>query len=324
MPERSEIRAGLFVLMALVVFGVGTLWIVGFSPLKGRQATYEILMKGSSGVRAGDRIRVSGIEVGRVKKVELRSGEEWPVLFRVALDEGVSLTAGSSARITSDGLLGAPYLEIVAGPADGAPLPPGSRIVGTESGSVTQTLEGLGQATDRLPLLLDQTTELIGKINGEIEPLLGRFHALLSEENVGALSGSLGTLRTTLEEVGPHLSDLVSRLDSLASQLEDGVSGIPDLASEITDLAQELRLAIGPEGERLAGFLDTAESTLGSAGGALSTVTGNSAELDAMLRDLREAAANLWSLSQTLKERPSLLMRFPRPPDRKPGEEVEQ
>jgi ABC-type transporter Mla subunit MlaD len=202
--------------------------------------------------------------------------------------------------------------------------PVGSRIVGTESGSVTQTLEGLGQATDRLPLLLDQTTELIGKINGEIEPLLGRFHALLSEENVGALSGSLGTLRTTLEEVGPHLSDLVSRLDSLASQLEDGVSGIPDLASEITDLAQELRLAIGPEGERLAGFLDTAESTLGSAGGALSTVTGNSAELDAMLRDLREAAANLRSLSQTLKERPSLLMRFPRPPDRKPGEEVEQ
>ncbi|MEE8277366.1 MAG: MlaD family protein [Thermoanaerobaculia bacterium] len=323
MAERSEIRAGLFVVTGLAILGVGTLWIVGFSPLAGRQTTYEVLMKMSSGVRTGDRVRVSGIEVGRVKRVDLRAGEEWPVLFHVTLDEGVSLTTGSTARITSDGLLGAPYLEIVAGPSDGAPLPPGSRIMGTEGGTVTHTLEGLGQATDRLPALLDQTNELVGKINREIEPLLSRFQALLSEQNIAAISDSLATLSPTLEEVGPRLSELVSRLDSLAAQLEDGIRGVPELTSEVTALVDDLRQAIGPGGERLAGVFDSAESTLGSAEDALSAVGGNSAELEAMLRDLRAAAANLKSLSQTLKERPALLMRFPRPPDRKPGEGVE-
>ena len=45
--ERNEVRAGLFVLGALVILGFGTLWIVGFKPLAGRQTSYEVLMKGT-------------------------------------------------------------------------------------------------------------------------------------------------------------------------------------------------------------------------------------------------------------------------------------
>ena len=324
MADRSEIRAGVFVVLALAILVAGTIWIVGFTPLKGPKATYEVLMKSSSGVRRGDRIRVSGIEVGRVKAIELRAGEDWPVIFRIAMDEDVALTAGSSARITSDGLLGAPYLEILAGPGDGTPLPAGSRIVGTESASIMEALDGLGGTTDRLPLLLDRATELVGKLNHEVEPLMGGFKALLSEQNVDEISGILAALRPLLEEVGPRASELISRLESLAAEIENGASGVPELTDEVGDLVGDLRQAIGPGGGRLAGLLDSAESTFGTADGALATVEGNSAELDAMLRDLREAAANLRSLSQTLKERPSLLLRYPRPPERKPGEGEER
>ncbi len=320
MADRNEVRAGVFVVLALAILVAGTIWIVGLTPFKGPKATYDVLMKSSSGIRRGDRIRVSGIEVGRVKTIELRAGEDWPVIFRVAMDEDVALTAGSSARITSDGLLGAPYLEILAGPADGAPLSPGSRITGTEGGSIMEALDGLGGTTDRLPLLLDQATELVGKLNDEVEPLMGGFKALLSEQNVEEISGSLAALRPLLEEVGPRASGLVSRLESLADEMETGASSVPELTDEVGALVGDLRQAIGPAGRRLAGLIDSAESTFGTADGALATVEGNSAELDAMLRDLREAAANLRSLSQTLKERPSLLLRYPRQPERKPGE----
>jgi len=321
LADHSEVRAGVFVVLALAILIAGTIWIVGFTPFKGPKATYEVLMKSSSGVRRGDRIRVSGIEVGRVKAIELHTGEEWPVLFHVAMDEDVSLTVGSSARITSDGLLGAPYLEILAGPGDGAPLSHGSRIVGSESASILETLDGLGGTTDRLPLLLDRATELVGMLNREVEPVLGGFQALFSEQNVEEISGTLAALRPLLEEVGPRVSELVSGLESLAAEIENGAGGVPELTDEIGALVGDLRQAIGPGGGRLAGLLDSAESTFGTADGALATVEGNSAELDAMLRDLREAAANLRSLSQTLKERPSLLLRYPRPPERKPGQE---
>ena len=320
MADRGEVRAGVFVVLALAILVTGTIWIVGFTPLKGPKATYEVLMKSSSGIRRGDRVRVSGIEVGRVKAIELRAGEEWPVIFRVAMDEDVALTAGSSARLTSDGLLGAPYLEILAGPGEGAPLPPGSRIVGSESASIMEALDGLAATTDRLPLLLDRATELAGTLNREVEPLLGGLRALLSEQNIDEISGTLAALRPLLEELGPRASELVSRLESLAAEIEKAASGVPELTDEVAALVGDLRQAIGPGGDRLARLLDAAETTFGTADGALAIVAGNSAELDAMLRDLREAAANLRSLSQTLKERPSLLLRYPRPPEHKPGE----
>ncbi len=323
MADRAEVRAGLFVVLALAILAAGTLWIVGGSPFGGRRAEYEVLMKTSSGIRGGDRVRVSGIEVGRIRSVDLVAGDPWPVRFQVSLGEGIALREGSSARITADGLLGAPYLEIVPGPAGRARLPPGARIVGAEAGGLMETLEGLGAAGERLPALLESTTDVVAKIAREIEPLLARFHALLSEENVEAVSAGLAGLPPLVEEARPRVLDLVSSLEELAAELERGVEGVPELTADVTALARDLREAVGPGGERLAGVLDSADRTLGSATGALSTVAGNSAELDAMLRDLRATAANLRSLSQTLKERPSLLVRFPRPEDRKPGEGVE-
>lgn len=319
MADRSEIRAGLLVIAALTILGAATLWIVGFSPFRGRTIEYEILVKSSSGVRQGDRVRVSGIRVGRVKEMELRAGEEWPVVFTVGLDEDVRLTKGSTARITSDGLLGAPYLQIEAGPQDAPLLAAGSRIMGDTRGTLTDALAGLGDATDRLPGLLDTTAELVGKINSEIDPLLAGLQGVLSEENVDSLSGTLAALRPMLEEIRPKLSHLLGRLDSVTGEIEGAVAGVPDLTAELTGLVEDLKSAVGEDGSRLASLLESAESTLGSADGAFSTVGGNSAELDAMIRDLRTAAANLRSVSQTLKEHPALLLRFPRPPERTTG-----
>ncbi len=318
--ERSEVRAGVFVFLALAILGLGTLWIVGFKPLAGRQMSYDVWMKGSSGVRRGDRVRVSGIEAGRVKKIELRAGQEWPVVFQVALDRDVTISTGSTARIATDGLLGAPYLEIVAGPAEASRLPEGSRIMGVEGGTMTQTLEGLGQATDKLPELLAQTTELVDKLNGTVDPVMVGLQELLSAENLEAVAETLKVLGPTLEEVGPGLAELVSHLDSLAGKIEEGVGGVPEVTSEISSLAGDLRHAVGTDGERLSDLLDSVSLTMGSARGALAAVEGNRIEMDAMLRDLRAAAANLKSLSQTLKERPSLLLRYPRAPERKAGE----
>lgn len=316
MADRSEIRAGLFVIAALVILGTATLWVVGFSPFRGRKVDYEVVMKSSGGVRRGDRVRVSGIAVGRVKELDLRTGEDWPVVFLVGLDADVRLTEGSTARITSDGLLGAPYLQIDVGPPDAPPLPPGSRIQGGIRTTLTDALEGLGGVTDRLPGLLDRTSELLAKINAEIEPLLVGFQRVVSEENVDALSGALSTLRPTLLEIRPKLSALLDRLDTVAGQLEGATEGVPGLAEEVAGLVEGLQSAIGEDGARLTGLLESAETTFGSAEGAFSTVEGNSLELDAMIRDLREAAANLRSVSQTLKEHPALLLRFPKPPER--------
>lgn len=321
MADLNEVRAGIFVLAALTLLAVGTLWIVGFSPFDGERPAYEVWMKESGGVRSGDRLRVSGIEAGRVQSVELRSGEEWPVRFGVTLDESVRLRVGSTARISSDGMLGAPYLELVDGPPGGEPLPPGSRILGGGAPSFERALEQLGAGADRLPALLEQVAGLLAEMEGEIGPLLDGLQALVSDDNVKAVSGVLARLEPTVDEIVERLSSLAGHLESLAGELEEGLGGVPELTGEVRTLVGDLRRAVGDDGRRVTEVLEAARGTLDSADGVLSTIEGGGRELDAMLRDLRAAAANLRSLSQSLEERPSLLLRSPRAPERTPPEE---
>lgn len=324
MSPRSDVRAGVFVLIALAILGAASLWIAAYRPFGERRVAYEVEMKDSGGVRSGDLVRIAGVEVGRIEQVRLRPGDEWPVAIRVALGADVSLTAGSSARISRSGLLGGSYLEIVPGPAGAAPLPAGARLRGRSGESVGQTLRRLDEVADRAVVLLDQTTAVVERIGERADPLLVRLEALLSEGNVEAASVTLATLRRTVDETGPRLPGLVVQIESLAAELEAGVEGFPELRAELLALTRELRQVAGPEGERLSGVLASTEKAMEAAGGAFATVEGASGELEATLRDLRAAAASLKAFSQALAERPSRVLRNPRWPDRKPGEGVVQ
>lgn len=314
--DGNTIRAGLFVIVALAILVIGSLWVAGFH-LGGAQTTYEVQMKSSAGIRQGDRVRLAGVEVGRVQGVELHPGEEWPVVFRVALDAAIAVTEGASARLTADGLLGTPYLEIDPGPAGAPPLAPGSPIVGVGAASATEALSGLDELSDRAAVALEEVTLLLQSLSGRTGPLLERFERLLSDDNLDSIRGSLAALRDTLEESGPRLSVLLGRLDELATDLDSGVEEIPELTGALQGLVADLRAALGPEGGRLASVLD-------SAGAGMSAVEMNRGELEAMVRDLREATANLKAFTEAIKERPSRLVRRSRAPDRKPGEGAER
>lgn len=316
MPDRRDVRAGVFVLLALIILGLGTIWVTGYSPFGARGVSYDVLMKGSSGIRRGDRVRLSGIRVGRVQEIELTPGAEWPVRFVVVLDPGLEVGEGASARITSDGLLGAPYLEIVAGPPEARPLPEGSVLYGVEGGDVMSLLGGLGDTTERLPLLIDEVIELVSGLNAQIDPLMGGISALLSEENVGAISDAMHALSRTLEETGPRLPALLDRLEALTAKLEEGVDDVPELTTELRGLLSDLRGALGPEGSRLSAVLSSAEQTLTSADGTLETLAGSRDDLRTLLRDLAAAAASLRSLAENLEQRPGLLLRSGKLPER--------
>lgn len=316
MNDRNTVRAGLFVVVALAIFVVASLWVAG-AHFGGAQNEFEVLMKSAAGVRQGEQVRVSGLESGRVLVVKLRPGEDWPVSFRVALDEGIPVTQAATARMTSDGLLGAPYLEIDPGPAGEPMLPIGSTIMGSSAAGASDAFNGLSELSDRAGLALDEVTILLQSLSERTGPLLERFELLLSDENLASITGSLAAMQSTMEESGPRLSSLLTRLDELAVDLQTGVAGLPDLTGDIQGLVTDLRTALGPEGERLASVLDSANT-------GISSLQMSRGELEAMVRDLRLATANLRAFTEAIKERPSLLVRKSRASDRKPGEGVDQ
>ncbi len=322
MSQASEARTGLFVITALAILALASLWILGASPLAGKGASYEVLMKGAGGVRRGDEVRLSGVKVGRVDDVQLAAGEEWPVTFVVTLDDDIPLTEDSSARFASDGLLGSSYLEIVAGQSSSDRLAAGGRLYGKGSGGLSDLMGGLDEVMHKVERLLDEGAELFDSLSGELVPTLDRVQALLADDNLDAVSATLASTRRTVADLESRLPPLLERLDGLAVTAESGLQDAPKMVADARQLMADVRHALGEDGERLTAVLDKAASALGAADHALGMVGDRETDIETALRNLRQASANLKAFSQSIRSQPSRLLRTPRTPDRKPGEGV--
>ena len=319
----DEVKVGAFVLAALVMWIVGSLWIAGSQLLGVQRVSYVVLLKDAGGVQTGDRVRMAGVPVGRIQRIRLRPEQEWPVALQVTVKSDVPVKTDSSARIGTSGLLGAAFVQLGPGSPDAPLLPPGGEIRGGPGAGLETALAGVDEVLEKVGGLLDQASEVLDQVSGEIGPLLENAQRLLSAENSENLRGMLASLRETADDAAPRLSELLARLESIAERAEGTVEGLPELTERVSSLLESAQAALGPDGSRLARVLEAAESSLSSADGVLSALDGNRDELAAMVRDLRDTVANLKAFSQQIKERPSSLVRIKAPPERKPGEGVE-
>ncbi|UCF66309.1 MAG: MCE family protein [Acidobacteriota bacterium] len=315
----DDVKVGVFVIAAVLVLVVGSLWIAG-TTFRGQQVSYKVLLEDSGGVKAGDRVRMAGVTVGRVQRVVLRPGAEWPVEMGVSVAPHVALREDSTARIATIGLMGTPFLQIESGSPSAPALSAGGEIRGRTPHSIDDALSEMGEISKRAITVLEKTTTLIDRVTQEIQPLLENVETLLSEQNTRRVSNMLAQLESTAADAGPRIRSLLERLDSLSADIEDGTSELPELTDKMTAVVDDLSRALGPDGERLSSLLDEARASFASAGGALSVIGDNSGELEATLRDLRDIAANLKEFSSQIRERPHRLVRVRHPRDRKPGD----
>jgi phospholipid/cholesterol/gamma-HCH transport system substrate-binding protein len=316
----SDVKLGIFVLIALGILVAGSLWIAGGRLFAARLVPYDVLLENSGGVVAGDRVRVAGVAVGRIQEVVLRPDVEAPVLMHIAVKEDIEVHQDASAVIATSGILGTSFLQIMPGSPGSPRLEPGSTIRGERSSGMDAAFEQLEEISEKLLGILDQTSGLIDQVSAEISPLMARLQALLSEENTENLEAILASTRATLDEVSPRVGPLLERLDAVAATLEQSIEGVPALTAETSGLVGDLRTALGPDGERLSLLLDGANTTLGSADQAMQVVLENRASIEASLRDLEATLANLKAFSDRVKQQPSSLLRSSPQRERRPGD----
>jgi phospholipid/cholesterol/gamma-HCH transport system substrate-binding protein len=319
----SDVGVGAFVLAALGMLIAGSLWIAGSGAFSTRGESYTVLMKDSAGMQAGDRIRVAGVQVGKIRSVDLRPAETWPVQMLVQVRSDVEIHADSSASIGTAGLLGMPFLQIDPGSAQAPLLEPGGTIEGSGTSGINDALASVDELSDQAKVLLDQAIGLLQTVNAEITPVLDGMERMLSEQNTANVSALLENMNRAVEQSGPRVLALMERLDGLAVQVESALVDLPEMTEQFGGLVADLRGALGSDGERLAGLLESATHSFESADQALSSVSGNRHEIEATLADLRDATANLKSFTQLLSERPYSLVRMKLPSDRKPGDGAE-
>ena len=129
----TEVLVGGAVLAVAVGFMVYAGQVTGFS---GGQPEYALSasFRSADGVNVGTDVRLAGVKVGRVTEIAL-DAETYRASTVFSVREGIDVPEDSAVAISSEGLLGGNYVEILPG---GSPfyLEPGSEIEFTQ-GSVS-------------------------------------------------------------------------------------------------------------------------------------------------------------------------------------------
>lgn len=228
MSDRSmQIKVGALILVALALL-VGFVFVLGSFSV-GRQRTFYLELADSGSIRPGAPVKIAGVPAGRVEEVEFlvardarksepRHRREAPinVRVRVSVDETMAeaVRRDSEFFITTQGVLGEKYLEIVPGTADSPRWEQGAYIRGHD------------------PARMDL-------IFAKVDTILERVEGALTAEG-GALK--IGDLVASLTRLTTHVDEFIvenrERLDRIAVNVEQATE-------EAAKLAQYLREGVG-------------------------------------------------------------------------------
>lgn len=100
-----------------------------------------------TGLDVGSTIQIGGVKVGTVKSIDLDKERYYPIVT-MAIDADVKIPEDSSAKISSEGLLGGNFIDVTPGASDIALLT-NEQILDTQGsidflGLIAKAVQGLG------------------------------------------------------------------------------------------------------------------------------------------------------------------------------------
>jgi len=182
-----QMRIGAFILIGLVVF-LAIIYLLG-AQARYFERKYALRAEFTEvgGLIEGATVRLAGVQIGRVTKVELppEPGGKVQVTLTLARRFADRVRRNSEARIVTQGLLGDKLVEITIGSADAPPLKPGDTIATRNPFEMQEMFsagaETLGQV-NQLAVTLRKTMDRVDRMTDEVEKGKGWLHVLIYEE----------------------------------------------------------------------------------------------------------------------------------------------
>lgn len=253
----TTVKLGIFAtVMILVLVGL----VMVFSEYRsGDFEKYSAHFADVSGLESGDKVRIAGIEVGKVSEVDLVEANTALVHFTVAGNQVVHQS--TEAMVRYENLTGDRYLELKRGEGPQAPLEPGETIPLDQTAPALDLDALLGgfrplfKALD--PAQVNQLSESIVKVfqgeAGTVQDLLAATSSLTQtladrDQLIGDVITNLTSVLTTVSDnqenvdsIVDDLQQLVSGLAANSEPLAESVSRLNDSSANMTTLLSDVR-----------------------------------------------------------------------------------
>ena len=259
----------------------------------GGSTTYRAAFSDVTGLLPGNEVRIAGVKVGNVEKVELGSDSKTAeVAF--ALEDGQEVPQSAVLRLRYRNIVGERYLAITEGPGSPEPLSPGDLIPLAQTRDaldLTVLFNGFkplfqaldAEATNKVAFELIQTLQGEG---GTVESLMQRTASLTTtladrDAVIGRVITNLGTVLETVDQRDAQLNELVTQLQRLSAgfatdrqAIGESLEGIDDLTTATASLLQDVRGPLRADIAELGTLAKNLDEGKGTVDGVLTRLPG--------------------------------------------------
>ena len=297
MTQRTQkVWIGIFVLGGLVATGV---LILKFGYAVGilRQsyivnAVYEKVI----GVREGMEVTLAGIQVGRVKQVDLkdRSQPNEGAVVAMEIQSKFTIPSGSTAEMIQP-IMGQPTININPPAVITPPVP--------QNGTALLKGVQLNPLGTLLPpemmTKVATTTVEIGQLAAALTPAANDLHELMQKRTVEQIQTQPATGPAGQERLTANLYTAVERLQNVLAHL-DAVIGDPAVQSNFKDTLTNLRAASEDARQAAAGFRSFSDQAKQTATKADGVLTKLDATIDDTHKNIEELGKSLLANSDRM------------------------
>ena len=217
MVGSTEVKVGLLVVVVSSIIGAMTLKVSKGPSILSQQKEFNVTLDDASGLIEKSAIRMAGIKVGIIDKVELVDGRAKIWIF---VDDKVKLTESSYVEIRSDGILGDKHIELFQGPVSKALLKNGATIQNTkERGSLDEVLNQVSNVAKSLQAVAENLNKATQGDGDDTSPL-GRI-VLNVEKLTQDLSEISGQNKEKINRIVTQVENITKTLDDLVNDEGD-------------------------------------------------------------------------------------------------------
>ncbi len=228
----AAIKLGIFTVISIIVTGMLAVIMgnIGF----GDRNEFKAVFTNATMLEKGDDVRVAGVNVGEVKKVEHYRRSMALVTFKV--DAGVDMTTASRAEIRFLNLVGDRYLALLPGvdAKEAKPLRDGATIPDDNTSpslDLTTLFDGFK------PLFAALTPDQVNELSLNLVQVLqgegGTVKSLL--EHTASLTSTLADRDALIGQVVTNLSSTLKTVDARRQQLSTLVIELKDWMSDLAE-----------------------------------------------------------------------------------------
>ncbi len=273
---RGSRRNRILVAMLLTVTLVAAIVMLVVPVRKSGRITISAYFSNSNGIYAGDEVRVLGVAVGEITKIE---PEPMRVKITFWVDDNVKIPADARAVIVAPSLVTARAVQLTpaytGGPvlADGSEIPLGRTAVPVEYDDLreqlrvlTDTLQPGPDGVSSLGSLIETTADNLRGQGDDIRLTVIQLSQALSAlgdhsgdifgtvKNLSTLASALRDSDTLLRQLNRNLSAVTGLLANDPNEVGAAVADLHAAITEVRSFVAEHRDALGTTGEKLAGI----------------------------------------------------------------------